>query len=139
MKRKFVFTLAGFLYGVGLIICGLLLTGAGHGTSFLLVIATSPLSLLDGLVSVLLAPLIWGAVGFLLANRNSKIVAVTIAIHYASLILMPIWYSSDEQGYLAKMYAYSPAAVILGVGFYLLGQLGIWIGWLKFGSSGKLP
>ena len=139
MKRKFVSVLAGFVYGVGLIICGFLLTGAGHGTSLLLVIATSPLSLFNGLLSLVLAPLVWGGDGFFVANGNRKVVAVLLGVHYASLSLMPIWHSADEQGYLAKLYAFSPSAIILGIGFYLLGQLCIWIGWFKFGRSTSLP
>lgn len=133
MGKGKLFTL-GLLYGIGLTVLGVMLAGAGHGTSLLLDIASAPFSFGGYLLPLISPPLMWGALGWLLggsSQRQRRIVVVLMLLHYLSLGLLPLIEIYPEEEYLAKMFDYDPGLVVLSAVYYLVGQILIWTLWFK--------
>ncbi|HEU4769327.1 MAG TPA: hypothetical protein VFS77_18310 [Pyrinomonadaceae bacterium] len=125
---------------------GFMLTGAGHGSYLLLMIASSPLSLLWmftleamdsqglsvlGFLFILIVPsLMWGAVGWLLGSpsRSQHWIALAIVlVHYVSLLFTGV---IEDPAYFKREFEYSPAFVSLGFVIYVLVRC-------SFGSHGS--
>lgn len=145
-NRKSSFAKVGAVYGAVMALLGFFITGAGHGTYLLLMIASAPLSLLWmsmleamgsdvlgvlGFLFVLIVPsLMWGAVGWLLgsSSRSQHWIALAIVlVHYLSLLITG---SIEDPAYFKRMFEYSPSFVSLGIVIYILGQALVWFTWL---------
>lgn len=122
--------LAGLLYGVGLVIAGLMLAGAGHGTALLLDAASAPLSFLRFPLPLISTPLMWCLVWCLLGSSHKspqrQIVFLALLVHYFSILFAPLFEPYPEGEYLAKMFDFNPGFVILCGAYYLAGQAFVW-------------
>lgn len=129
-KAVHKFWIAGFAYGLVLTVFGVMLAGAGHGTYILLGMASAPFSFFGVIFSVIVPPLMWGALAGLLAERRQTLL-VALAVHYFSLLLIPFSEDFGESKYLVKAMEDYPAVLISSVAFYAVGQVLFWFYWFK--------
>jgi hypothetical protein len=134
--------LSGVTYGAGLTCLGIMAAGAGHGTYLLLGIASAPLSFLGIPLSIISPPLLWGLVGWLLSRAERgpqrQIVPALFLVHYAAILLMPLFEDYAEGKYIAITWAHNPVILILGAGVYLLGQGLMWGYWFRLRTKRRL-
>src|SRR5437588_7626033 len=127
--------LGGLLYGLGLVGLGVMLAGAGHGSSLLLDAASAPISFCGFVFPLIGPPLMWCMLWWLLSyshrSPQRQIVLIVMFLHYLSVLLVPFFESFSEGKYLAKMFELYPGIVILGGAFYLAGQAFIWVYWFR--------
>lgn len=127
--------LSGLTYGVALTTMGVILAGAGHGTYLLLGVASAPMSYLGVAVAILLPPLLWGAVGWLLSQADRspqrQLVAIILLAHYAGIFFLPGFEEYLEAKYVLKTWEYNPELLIVGLAVYLGGQVVTWYFWLR--------
>ncbi|HKR12934.1 MAG TPA: hypothetical protein VJT15_12825 [Pyrinomonadaceae bacterium] len=113
------------------------MAGAGHGTYLLLDVAAAPLSLLGILFSIAGPPILWGFVGFLLSHAGTtphrRIVVGVMFLHYAGVMLLPFFGDDADGKYFERVWAASPAIVLMGGSLYLAGQVATWVYWFKAG------
>lgn len=130
MKRRTA-AVIGFLYGLGLAVIGILLTAAGHGTYFLLGIASAPVSFLGIIFSMAGPPIFWALVGVLLTYKTRTpqrlFFLCILAVHYASIPFILFFPQYAEEKYFDKVWQAHPTVVLLGALFYTLGQVFLWI------------
>ena len=129
----------GCLYGMSLTAVGILLTGAGHGTYVLLGIASAPLSFLGIISSFVSPPLLWTTLGGLLAYSSKvpqrQIVAVALGLHYAAILLVPFFHDYADRKYIERSWQANPVMITAGAALYVLGQVAIWLYWVKQGQK----
>lgn len=129
----------GFLYGLSLTVLGIALAGAGHGTYLLLGIASAPLSFFGVVASVVSPPILWATLWAFLAYAATKhrrtIVALALIAHYIGILLVAVY--GDEYvdpKYITKVWDANPFMMVIGLGFYVLGQAAIWLFRVKTGK-----
>lgn len=131
------------MYGLSLTVVGVLMAGAGHGTYLLLGIASAPLSFLGIAVSIVSPPLLWSVLAGLLSYSHKspqrQIFLAALALHYLAILLLPFFKGYAEEKYIAKTLEVNPVIAGLGVTLYLLGQVMIWLYWLRVRTKMKLP
>jgi hypothetical protein len=125
-----IYAVIGLCYGIHLAFLAFLAAGAGHGTSVLIGLFSSPLGLMQrigGPLTFLSIPVVWCVIGGLLGAMNRRVpralfLAAMIA-HYAALPII-LGESSEfgDWGYVKR----AAGAVLVGVAGYALGQIAIW-------------
>jgi hypothetical protein len=115
--------LVGGACGVGLLAWGFFAAGGGHGSYLPFGLAAAPASSLYRFGFVL-APVLWGAIGYALARRWARLALVLLATHIGgaatTLIFGTPWESSRQQWELLR----APWAFVLvwpGLSAYLVG------------------
>jgi hypothetical protein len=92
--------LAGGACGIGLLFWAFVAAGSGHGSYLPFGLAAAPVSSLFRF-GVLLAPVLWAAIGYALARRSAGVAVVLLATHVggAAMTLMfgTPWESSRQQ------------------------------------------
>ena len=146
MPRRFytwrtgVYPVAGFLYGLVLACLGFLATGAGHGTYVIAGLASSPVSVIQSIwIALLSPPFIWSYVGFWLGGSahvfGRLIFLLCMLMHYLGLIWVlrrPSEFA--DWGYVSKLPEFFAGAV----GFYLIGQIAIWVAFCLAIREGRM-
>jgi len=115
------------------------MAAAGHGTYFLLGLASAPLSFLGIPFSLVGPPVLWGAVGGFLAytgrQPQRQILVIVMLLHYMAVLLIPFFDVYAEAKYFDKVWRTNPLIVVMGVALYLVGQVVIWLYWFKMGRK----
>jgi hypothetical protein len=131
--------LIGGVYGSSLTVVGVLLAGAGHGTYGLLGVASAPLSFLGIKFSFVGPLLLWTTLGGLLAYSSKaphrQIVAVALIVHYVAILLLPFFGDYADGKYIGRAWHTNPVMIVAGATLYLLGQVTLWLYWLRQGKS----
>lgn len=130
----------GFFYGLGLAVFGVMLAAGGHGSSMLLDIASAPFSFLGFVFSVVAPPIMWSVIGWLSGGSSvyqRRLALALVLLHYLSFPLVPLLAEYPEGEYLAKMFAYNPAFVVFSFGYYLFGQVLVWLAWFRAGKFAR--
>ena len=120
---------AGFCYGLLLLVLGVMAGGGGHGTYVVAGVSSSPLGVTQSIpLTILGAPILWCLEGAMLGRAMHrgprKLFLGTMLAHYVALpfILSPVSNFGDW-AYARKV----PGRVALGLAAYGAGQLVIWI------------
>ena len=123
-------TIAGLLYGTLLALLSFAAAGAGHGTGFPFLVSSAPFGLLGMPAAVFGAPLLWAAVGALVADSGRVIRPVAVLyMHYVSgVVLMLAYFSLQEVDPedLDSVEQISPESIFIWVIVYLVGQAVVW-------------
>ena len=139
---QFRFMFAGIGYGCVLFWLGVFAAGAGHGTHVLLGLSSSPLPLLAGILGILGAPLLWGAMGFALARRGHawgrRLFLGAITGHYVGLWPVLTGEHFGDWSHFKRVWLVMPGVLLTAAAVYLSGQVALWALFIREGRL-RLP
>ncbi len=132
VKQPLLGLILGLIYGAGLTAAGFFAAGAGHGTFTLLALASSPAGLAQFPGTILVAPVLWALVGWLLSNKKRKRLLLTIMLlHYAGAVYLLTVSEYADWDRFAISPSWALKVIVLGFSWYLLGQVVLWILFLQ--------
>lgn len=129
--------LIGFVYGALLAIFAFLAAGMGHGTYVLAGLVSAPIGAIGIPAAFYGAPVLWSCTGLLLRNPGSRLRRLLflclVVTHYLSSVALLTGERYGDWKQFVKGFSSGQSATVLVVGllFYLLGQVVIWVVFLK--------
>lgn len=129
--------LIGFLYGALLAIFAFLAAGMGHGTYVLAGLVSAPIGAIGILAAFYGAPIFWSFTGLLLRNSGSRLRRVLflclVITHYLSSVALLTSERYGDWKQFVKMFSSGQSAIVVvgGLLFYLIGQVVMWVVFLK--------
>src|SRR5262249_32130077 len=133
-------SMAGFGYGLYLGMWAFIATGAGHGSYVLVGLFSSPLGLSQNIpIAMVSIPFLWCFIGFILGRVTHSVARLIFVLvmltHYAALSL--ILRSPSEFADWERAWRY-PSFLMGSIGFYLVGQVALWIAFVVILRKGKM-